>query len=390
MIQLQENKGIPRSLLLMMAAMAGLTVANCYYNQPLLEVIRRDLSVSEVEANLITVVTQIGYALGLCFIIPMGDLYSRRRLITVNMLVSALMAALIALADSIVLVWGASIVLGACSVIPQIFMPLAGQYSRPENKSRNIGIVLSGLLTGILSSRVVSGFVGDWLGWRAMFLFASLLMLACMAITLAMMPRVKSNFSGTYGSLMSSVWHILLTHRVIRLRSLRAAFGFGSMLAIWSCLAFRLAEAPFHAGSDMVGVLGLCGIVGAVLASGMGSYIPRFGIRVFSIVGALLQLVAWTISYLFGDTYAGLIAGIILVDVGLQCLQLSNQSGCIEEMPEASSRANTIFMTTYFVGGSFGTFCAGVGWETFGWTGVCSVGVVFALLSLSVTLCFKK
>ncbi len=390
MIQLQENKGIPRSLLLMMAAMAGLTVANCYYNQPLLEVIRRDLSVSEVEANLITVVTQIGYALGLCFIIPMGDLYSRRRLITVNMLVSALMAALIALADSIVLVWGASIVLGACSVIPQIFMPLAGQYSRPENKSRNIGIVLSGLLTGILASRVVSGFVGDWLGWRAMFLFASLLMLACMAITLAMMPRVKSNFSGTYGSLMSSVWHILLTHRVIRLRSLRAAFGFGSMLAIWSCLAFRLAEAPFHAGSDMVGVLGLCGIVGAVLASGMGSYIPRFGIRVFSIVGALLQLVAWTISYLFGDMYAGLIAAIILVDVGLQCLQLSNQSGCIEEMPEASSRANTIFMTTYFVGGSFGTFCAGVGWETFGWTGVCSVGVVFALLSLSVTLCFKK
>ena len=390
MIQLQENKGIPRSLLLMMAAMAGLTVANCYYNQPLLEVIRRDLSVSEVEANLITVVTQIGYALGLCFIIPMGDLYSRRRLITVNMLVSALMAALIALADSIVLVWGASIVLGACSVIPQIFMPLAGQYSRPENKSRNIGIVLSGLLTGILSSRVVSGFVGDWLGWRAMFLFASLLMLACMAITLAMMPLVKSNFSGTYGSLMSSVWHILLTHRVIRLRSLRAAFGFGSMLAIWSCLAFRLAEAPFHAGSDMVGVLGLCGIVGAVLASGMGSYIPRFGIRVFSIVGALLQLVAWTISYLFGDTYAGLIAAIILVDVGLQCLQLSNQSGCIEEMPEASSRANTIFMTTYFIGGSFGTFCAGVGWETFGWTGVCSVGVVFALLSLSVTLCFKK
>ena len=390
MIQLQENKGIPRSLLLMMAAMAGLTVANCYYNQPLLEVIRRDLSVSEVEANLITVVTQIGYALGLCFIIPMGDLYSRRRLITVNMLVSALMAALIALADSIVLVWGASIVLGACSVIPQIFMPLAGQYSRPENKSRNIGIVLSGLLTGILASRVVSGFVGDWLGWRAMFLFASLLMLACMAITLAMMPLVKSNFSGTYGSLMSSVWHILLTHRVIRLRSLRAAFGFGSMLAIWSCLAFRLAEAPFHAGSDMVGVLGLCGIVGAVLASGMGSYIPRFGIRVFSIVGALLQLVAWTISYLFGDMYAGLIAAIILVDVGLQCLQLSNQSGCIEEMPEASSRANTIFMTTYFVGGSFGTFCAGVGWETFGWTGVCSVGVVFALLSLSVTLCFKK
>ncbi len=390
MIQLEENKGIPRSLLVMMAAMAGFSVANCYYNQPLLELIRHDFGTSEMAVNLVTVMTQIGYALGLCFITPMGDLYSRRRLITINMIGAAVMAVIIACSSNIVIVWGASVVLGACSVIPQMFMPLAGQYSRPENKDRNIGIILSGLLTGILASRVVSGFIGDWLGWRAMFVFAAVIMVACLAATLAMMPRVKRNFNGSYASLMSSVWHIFCTSSRIRLRSVRAAFGFGSMLAIWSCLAFHLADNPFHAGADMVGVLGICGIVGAVLASGMGNYIPRYGIRAFSIAGALIQLIAWAVAFFFGDTYVGLIAAIILVDVGLQCLQLSNQSGCIQEIPEASSRANTIFMTLYFIGGSIGTFCAGIGWETFGWGGVCLVGFAFAVISLIISLCSKS
>ena len=121
------------------------------------------------EANLITVVTQIGYALGLCFLIPMGDLYSRRRIIVVNMTVAAIMAIVIAVAHKVWLIWGASLLLGACSVIPQFFIPIAGQYSEKKNKSRNMGIVLSGLLTGILASRVVSGYVGEWLGWREMF-----------------------------------------------------------------------------------------------------------------------------------------------------------------------------------------------------------------------------
>lgn len=169
MKQLKENEGIERSLLLAMAVIAGLTVANCYYNQPLLEMIRHDIGVSQHEANLITVVTQIGYALGLCFLIPMGDLYSRRRIIIVNMTVAAVMAVVIAVAHNVWMIWGASLLLGACSVIPQFFIPIAGQYSEKENKSRNMGVVLSGLLTGILASRVVSGYVGEWLGWREMF-----------------------------------------------------------------------------------------------------------------------------------------------------------------------------------------------------------------------------
>ena len=234
MIQLKENNGIPRSLLLTMAVIAGLTVANCYYNQPLLEMIRHDLGISQHSANLITVATQIGYALGLCFLIPMGDLYSRRRIIVTNMTVAAIMAIIIALAHNVWLLWGASLFLGACSVIPQFFIPIAGQYSAPKNKSRNMGIVLSGLLTGILASRVISGYVGDWLGWREMFLIAAVVMLICMALTLKIIPEMKRNYIGSYKGLMITVFEIFAYHPRIRLYSIRAAFGFGSMMAIWS------------------------------------------------------------------------------------------------------------------------------------------------------------
>lgn len=390
MKQLKENEGIERSLLLTMAVIAGLTVANCYYNQPLLEMIRHDMGVSQHAANLITVVTQIGYALGLCFLIPMGDLYSRRRIIVINMSVAAVMAVIIAFAQRVWIVWGASLLLGACSVIPQFFIPIAGQYSEKKNKSRNMGIVLSGLLTGILASRVISGYVGEWLGWREMFIIAALIMIVCMILTLKIMPQIDSNYVGTYRGLMKSVFHIVANNARIRLYAIRAAFSFGSMMAIWSCLAFRLVQAPFFSGSEMVGTLGMCGIAGALAASGLGKLVNQWGIRRMSLYGACLQLVAWTTAYLFGDTYIGLIVAIILVDIGLQCLQLSNQSGCIQEMPEASNRANTIFMTTYFIGGSFGTYCAGLAWTHEGWMGVCAVGAVLAAISLCITICSTK
>ncbi len=390
MKQLKENEGIGRGLLLSMAVIAGLTVANCYYSQPLLEMIRHDLGVSQHAANLITVVTQIGYALGLCFLIPMGDLYSRRRIIVVNMTVAGAMAVVIATAHNVWVVWGASLLLGACSVIPQFFIPIAGQYSEQENKSRNMGIVLSGLLTGILASRVLSGYVGEWLGWREMFFIAALVMVGCMALTLKIMPQIKSNYEGSYRGLMASVFSIVRSNGRIRLYAVRAAFGFGSMMAIWSCLAFRLAEAPFFSGSEMVGTLGMCGIAGAVAASGLGKLVNRWGIRRMSLCGACLQLAAWAVALLFGDAFMGLAAAIILVDIGLQCQQLSNQSGCIQEMPQASNRANTIFMTTYFVGGSFGTYCAGLAWEHEGWVGVAAVGATLAAISLGITCLNRK
>ena len=370
--------------------MAGLTVANLYYNQPLLEMIRCDLQTTSSLANLIAVITQVGYALGLLFIVPTGDLFSRRKIIVVCMVIAALMTTTIGLSDNIYIIWAASLLMGACSIVPQLFIPIAGQFSRPENKARNMGYVLSGLLIGILAARVVSGMIGEWFGWRMMYYIAGVVMIMCLALTLWLMPQMQQNFSGTYAGLMKSVLRIFVDHPRIRLNSIRAAFGFGSMLTFWACLAFHLADAPFHSGSDAVGYLGICGVAGALVASGIGKYIPRYGTKRFCIVGSVCQIAAWIVAYALGFTYIGLIVSLILVDSGLQCLQLSNQSACIQEVPEASNRANTIFMTTYFIGGSLGTFLAGQGWYLAGWQGVCLVGFTFAAISLCISLILDR
>lgn len=370
--------------------MAGLTVANLYYNQPLLEMIRCDLQTTSSLANLIAVITQVGYALGLLFIVPTGDLFSRRKIIVVCMVIAALMTTTIGLSDNIYIIWAASLLMGACSIVPQLFIPIAGQFSRPENKARNMGYVLSGLLIGILAARVVSGMIGEWFGWRMMYYIAGVVMIMCLALTLWLMPQMQQNFIGSYIGLMRSVGRIFLDHPRIRINSLRAAFGFGSTLSFWACLAFHLAGEPFHSGSDAVGYLGLCGVASAIVASGIGKYIPRYGTKRFCVVGSVCQIAAWIVAYALGFTYIGLIVSLILVDSGLQCLQLSNQSACIQEVPEASNRANTIYMTTYFIGGSLGTFLAGQGWYLAGWQGVCLVGFTFAVISLCISLILDR
>ena len=382
MIRLTPNNGIPRHILLMMAIMAGFTVANLYYNQPLLDLICRETGISEVQANLITVITQIGYALGLLFVVPLADMVPVRRIVVLAMSVAAVSAICIGFADNAWMLWGASLTLGISSIMPQLFIPMATLYSRPENKTRNMGYVASGLVTGIVSARAVSGYIGEWLGWRAMFFIVAALMLAGLLITLKMMPQVTLTFRGTYRQLMQTVGSIFVSHPRIRLYSLRPAMSFGSMMSIWSCMAFHLAGSPFHAGSDMVGMLALCGVVGAIAASGVGKLVPRTGILRMSVIGGCLQLTAWIIAWKFGNCYAGLIAAIILADIGAQCLQIANQSGSLQQLPQATNRVNTIFMTTFFIGGSLGTFCSGLGWSMAGWTGVCIVGGCFASATL--------
>ena len=382
MIRLTPHNGIPRRILIMMAVMAGFTVANLYYNQPLLDMICRETGITQVEANLITVVTQIGYALGLLFVVPLADMVSVRRIVVVGMSVAAVSAIIIGLAGNVWMLWGASLTLGVSSIMPQLFIPMAALYSRPENKSRNMGYVASGLITGIVSARAVSGYVGDWLGWRSMFFIVAGMMVVGLLVSLRMMPLVILTFRGTYRQLMHTVVSIFMSHPRIRLYSLRPAMSFASMMSIWSCMAFHLVGSPFHVGSNVVGMLALCGVAGAIAASGAGKYVPRVGIFRMSIIGGCLQLMAWVSAWLFGDTYAGLIVAIILADIGAQCLQVSNQSGSLQQLPQATNRVNTIFMTTFFIGGSLGTFCSGLGWSMAGWMGVCIVGVLFASATL--------
>ena len=388
--KLIENEGIPGYLLLILAVISGLAVANLYYNQPLLNEICSDLKVNEFTANLIPMVTQIGYACGLLFIIPLGDLYNRRRIIVVNFTLLSLSMASIALSGNIGLVLASSLITGICSVMPQIFIPIASQFSKPEHKSKNVGVLVSGLLTGILGSRVISGLVGEYWGWRTMYFIASGLMVVSCIVILMILPPSETNFKGRYGELLKSIFVLYGKYPEMRIGPMRAGLMFGSFMCFWASLAFMMAEEPFSVGSDIVGLLGLCGLAGTITASTVGKYVPRYGVVKFNIAGAVMGIAAWLIFMFVGGSYVALILGIILIDIGSQFIQLSNQSTLFRLEPSASNRINTIFMTTFFIGGALGTFLSSFAWEYFGWTGVCISGISLTAASLAITLFTRK
>lgn len=387
---LVENKGIPTSLLWILASIAGISVANLYYNQPLLNRISQELEVSEFTANLIPMITQIGYALGLLFIIPLGDLYKRRNIIITNFILLSASMFGFAIASNIWFVLFASLITGICSVMPQIFIPIAAQFSEPEKKAQNIGIIVSGLLTGILGSRVVSGIVGEYWGWRTIFYIASIMMLICIFVILKVLPDLPQNYKGTYKGLMISLCSLVKENATIRVVSVRSGLCFGCFLCLWACLAFKMSGEPFYAGNNIIGLLGLCGIAGAMTASFIGRYVKRFGVRRFNFIGCGIMIASWIILYIFQNSYTGIIVGIIMIDIGMQCVQISNQTCALSLVPHASNRVNTIFMTTYFVGGSLGTFLAGTFWQYYGWAGVTAIGITLASASLLITSFTKK
>lgn len=388
--ELKENQGLPASLLWTLAIIAGISVANLYYNQPLLNRISRDLNISEFTANLIAMITQIGYAMGLLFIIPLGDLYRRKNIILINFSILVVSLLTIAVASNIYIILFASLLTGICSVMPQIFIPIAAQFSTPEKKGRNVGMVVSGLLTGILASRVVSGITGEYLGWRFIFYVAAAMMVVCVIIILRVLPDMPSNFKGKYSDLMKSLFSLVIRYPQLRISSLRAAFTFSSFMAMWSCLAFKMEQAPFFAGNNVVGMLGLCGIAGALTASFTGGFVHTLGVKRLNYIGCGLNLLAWLSLYAGQNSYVGIIAGILLIDIGMQCIQISNQTTIFALCPGASNRINTIFMTTYFIGASMGTFLSGTFWHWFGWTGVVGIGIALTACSLAINAWAKE
>lgn len=389
-LHLKDNEGVPTSLLLTMACMAAVSVANIYYCQPLLSLMGNDLGIDEWRASLIAMITQVGYACGLFLIIPSGDKFDRKKIVSYSFTILAMALLCIALSDNFHAVMAASFAVGACSVMPQIFIPIAAQYSRPEKKGANVGLIVSGLLTGILASRVISGLVGEWLGWRAMYFIAAIVMSLCTLIVWRIMPYTENNYTGSYKRLMHSLFALIREYKLLRICALRAAFAFGSFLALWASLTFKMEQAPFYAGSDVVGLLGLCGVAGAMAASVVGRLVSRIGVRNFNLLGAALMLSAWVIAYLWGNTYTAVIVTILILDIGMQCIQLSNQTVVFSLNPKASNRINTIFMTNYFIGGSLGTFLSGSAWSLAGWSGVTIVGIGLASCSLCITLFSKQ
>jgi len=285
----------------------------------------KDFHVSEAAISMIAMLTQIGFATGLLFIVPLGDMIKRKKLIlTIFLLIVVSLLAMV-LAPTLELLYIASFMVGFSSVVPQMLVPLTADLAAPEKRNSSIGMVMSGLLLGILLSRVAAGFIGDIWGWQAIYYIAIALMVLFMLLLAFALPDVKPTFQGTYLQLMHSLVHLTKTQPVLRLSALRGALGFAGFSAFWITLVFHLQEAPFYAGSAVAGSFGLIGAVGALAAS-VGRIATRVSTYTIILGSIFILLLSWILFYIGGNSYIGLITGVILINLGLQSMHISNQS----------------------------------------------------------------
>ncbi|MBF9236896.1 MFS transporter [Hymenobacter sp. BT683] len=368
-----------------MAITCGLVVANIYYNQPLLAAIGRTFRLSDSSASLVATATQIGYTLGMLFVVPLGDKLERKRMMLIMLLGAAACMGLAAVAPSFAVLAGASVLIGIFSAVPQLLVPMAAHLAPEESRGRIVGRVMSGLLIGILLSRTVSGYVGLHLGWRAMFEIGAGLMVLLSALLAWKLPTDQPTFTGSYGSLMKSLLTLTREQVPLRRAALVGASLFAAFSVFWTTLAFYLEGPAFGYGSDVAGFFGLIGAFGALAAPLAGKTADTKGPDYTIALGIMLALVAYAILGFGGLYVAGLVVGVILLDVGVQATHISNQSMIFSLVPEARSRLNTVYMTAYFTGGSLGSILGGLAWVHGGWPGVCVVGGCLTAVALLVS-----
>ena len=369
-------------VLYLMSISAGLVVANLYYNQPLLHQIATALGVTDAAVSNVALATQLGYALGLLFIIPLGDKVSNHRILQVDfvLMISSLLAA--AWSGSLAVLIVSSFFIGFTSAIPQLFVPMAAQLSDEQGRGRAIGIVMSGLLIGILGSRVISGLVGEHFGWRTMYYAATVIMVVLFVLLKVKLPKLTPRYEGTYGSLMRSLWFYFRTEPALRLATLRAALGFAGLSAFWTTLVF-LMEDSFGYGSDVAGAFGLFGVAGAAAATVVGKMNNRVSPHKIIVWSGGLIIASWGVFLFSAHSLIGLIVGIVLVDLGFQALHVTNQNIIFAKNAEARNRVNTVYMVGFFMGGALGTTLGAVAWQHVGWAGVASLGLVLSAAILA-------
>jgi len=372
-----------------MTIATGLVVANIYYNQPLLADITKDLGASQAQGGTLAMFTQIGYAAGMLFMVPLGDMLRRKRLIMFEFLLAIVALLAAAWAPTIHILMIASFFIGAFSIIPQLLVPMAAHLSAPDQRGKTIGFVMSGLLIGILLSRTVSGYVGAHLGWRAMFLIAAALMTVLWIALYFLLPEVYPSYAGNYGQLMKSLLVLIKEEPQLRVASLRGALCFATFAGFWTTLIFLLKEPQFNLGSQAAGAFGLVGAFGALAASQMGRLSDKGNGYRLTTYTVLLVIVSYIIYGFSSVSLVGLVIGVIVMDMGVQATHISNQAIIFSLRPEARNRLNTVYMVTYFIGGAIGTLLASQAWNLYKWNGVVGMGLILSVIALVIHVSSK-
>jgi predicted MFS family arabinose efflux permease len=382
-----KEKSLSQSIVILMAVAAGASVASIYYNQPILKEIARTFNVSESNAGLTSMLSQIGYGLGLFFITPLGDKVNKKALILT--LQSSLVAALLLMtvATSITQVWIISTVIGVLSVSVQVLLPMAASLDN-VNRGKTVGTVVSGILIGILAARVLSGLVAEWLGWKYIYGISAMLILMLTVLMKYYLPSVQNEFKGSYFQLLKSAVLQIKRFKLLRKTTTIGSLMFGVFCSFWTTFTFHISGAPFNFHPDTIGLFGLIAIAGAFVAPVVGKLADKGNSGQAQMLASGLVIFSIVLLKIFPGSLLVLIIAVLLLDIGIQSNNVTNQA-LNYTLDEAShSRINTIYMTTFFVSGAIGTLVGLLCWKYGGWNWVTWQMLIWAIIACAVI--FKK
>lgn len=385
-----RTPGITLGLTLLFAFVGGAGVGNLYWAQPLLGDIAAELGVLPGTAGLLVTLAQIGYALGVFFVVPLGDTINRKRLIPAIMICCSLSLAGCVLAPDFALLLSTLALVGFTNVAGQMLLPLAGDLATDEQRGRVLGTVASGLLSGILLSRLVSGIVADVFGWRMIYVLASGTILVLAVIMWHAIPVLTPRERIPYGRLLYSVVQVAFRHRRARVIPLFGASLMCVFTAFWTGLTLLLSAPPFSFSASHIGLVSLLGVLGVVGAQFTGRVYDR-GWAVPAIgIGLVVTLAAVALAGFGGSSIVAVLIAISLLSVGAQSVLVLLQTMMVSIDPAARSRLNTAHIVSNFIGGALGSTLAAALWQVGQWTAIMSCSALVVVFALTLWLFQRK
>jgi predicted MFS family arabinose efflux permease len=370
-------------LLVVFSIGTGLVICNLYYMQPLLGRLMTFFGIDETLAGITTTASQVGYGLGMLLIVPIADFVEKRRLICVLLVLAIVFLLVVVVSNIYYITLAACFCIGACSITPQLLVPIAAQMSTPERRGRAVAALVSGMVVGILVSRVISGFFSDLLGWRTIYWVAAILIFLLMVTLRLLLPPLPPYAELHYLAALRSLGPVFMQLRELRIGGAIELFIFAAFNAFWKCLAYLLRDL-FGWGTTIIGLFGLIGVVGALVANVAGRLLNKMGPFLFINVGLGTAIVAYIMVATVSKWLPGLILTIILLDAGFQSANISIQTIVQSQSNEARNRVTAIFIFRLFVGGSSGSALGAYPYQHFGRLAVGIFGIAL-LTAASIT-----
>lgn len=380
----RTSKGLSPALIALMSAATGLAVASNYYAQPLLDTIANAFALSPNQAGFIVTAAQLGYAAGLLLLVPLGDMFERRGLIVFMTLLAAGGMLITASSTTLSMMILGTALTGLFSVVAQILVPLAATLATPAKRGKVVGTIMSGLLLGILLARTVAGLLASIGGWRTVYWVASVLMVLMAVALWRGLPKVKQENHLNYPQLLGSIFTLFAGDKLLRTRALLGCLSFANFSILWTSMAFLLASPPFNYSEGVIGLFGLAGAAGALGARPAGGLADKGKAHITTTVSLALLLLSWVAIALGQYSIVALIVGILVLDLTVQGVHITNQTVIYRIKPDARNRLTAGYMTSYFIGGAAGSLISASAWQHAGWTGVSIAGASFAALNLLV------